>query len=155
MPMRPVMAVTSPMATPVRWRTGPCSMWRFEVGGEFVGTAGGFQDAGDVAADVFEAFSDGYADFVDAGEVVVFQQARHCAAAVEPASELGALLVGVNQHLYGVACGHFVVQEGLDAFDGGDDAEGAVVFAALGNGVGVGTHADGGKAVCRAFLAGG
>ena len=81
-------------------------------------------------------------------QVFGLQHPGHGAAADEPAVEAGALLVGEHDGLYGMAGrrGLFSAQR-LHDFDGPHHAEGAVVLAAQGDGVGVGAQGDGREGV--------
>ena len=55
----------------------------------------------------------------------------------------GALLVGENHDLEWVAGGMAVVRQGLDHLYGAHNAQGAVIFASQGHGIGMGAHGDG------------
>ena len=126
----------------------------FEVGGQLPWIAAGLVDAGEVAADVGQTLLDADPLVVHRIVVLSFQKAGHGAAAEEPAMESGALFVGEDDELQGMAQGVGVFGEGPGHLDGSEDAEGAVVLAAVGDRVSVGTEGDGGKGRVGARLAG-
>ena len=116
---------------------------QLEISGQLAGTADGFIDPRKVPTDVGQAGAQAEAVVIDRVQVLLFQQAGHGAAAHQPAVEASALLIGEVDYLQGMAGAVSLFFQRAYDFDGAHDSQGAVVFAAFGDCVGVRAHGDG------------
>ena len=116
---------------------------QFKVGGQFPGVPPGLVNPSQVAANVGQANRERNALLVNSGIVLRLQQSGHRPAAQQPAVKAGAFLVGEYHHLHRMAQGIGVVGQGLDCLNRAQNAQRAVIFAAVRHGVGVGAEGNG------------
>ncbi len=124
---------------------GPLLDVQFQVGRQIPGFSGRLTHPAHAALDVGQAGAHQDALVIHGGEVAGFQRAGHSPAAEQPAVKAGAFFVGEHQDFHRMPGSGVGIRQRLHDLNAAHHAQGAVVLAAVGHGVDMGAHRDGGQ----------